>query len=64
MPSLTVVKRPPPRKPNVPARANLRREVILTDRSDRIREIAYILWLEEGCPEGEAQRHYRRRNHR
>ena len=25
------------------------------DRNDRIREIAYFLWLDEGCPEGEAR---------
>ncbi len=24
----------------------------MTDRNDRIREIAYFLWLEKGCPEG------------
>jgi hypothetical protein len=29
-----------------------------TDRTDRIREVAYFLWLEEGCPEGEAERHW------
>ena len=29
----------------------------MTDR-DRIREIAYFLWLEEGCPEGAAERHW------
>jgi hypothetical protein len=29
-----------------------------TDRSDRIREIAYFLWLDEGCPEGEEERHW------
>jgi hypothetical protein len=28
------------------------------DRNDRIREIAYSLWLDEGCPEGEAERHW------
>jgi Protein of unknown function (DUF2934) len=31
----------------------------MTDRDDRIREIAYFLWLEEGCPDGEAERHWR-----
>ena len=30
----------------------------MPDRNDRIREIAYFLWLEEGCPEGEAERHW------
>jgi hypothetical protein len=31
---------------------------MMTDRDDRIREIAYFLWLDEGCPEGEADRHW------
>ena len=30
----------------------------MTDRNDRIREIAYFLWLDEGSPEGEAERHW------
>ena len=30
----------------------------MDDRDQRIREIAYFLWLEEGCPEGEADRHW------
>ena len=30
----------------------------MTDRDDRIRELAYFLWLEEGRPEGEAERHW------
>jgi hypothetical protein len=28
------------------------------DRDERIREIAYFLWLDEGCPEGGAERHW------
>jgi hypothetical protein len=28
------------------------------DRNDRIREIAYFLWIDEGCPEGEEVRHW------
>jgi hypothetical protein len=28
------------------------------DRSERIREIAYYLWLEEGCPDDGAERHW------
>jgi hypothetical protein len=28
------------------------------DREERIREIAYFLWLEEGCPEGQADQHW------
>jgi hypothetical protein len=31
----------------------------MTDREDRIRELAYLLWLEEGCPEGQQERHWR-----
>ncbi len=27
-------------------------------RNQRIRELAYLLWREEGCPEGEAERHW------
>lgn len=30
----------------------------MTDRDNRIREIAYFLWLEEGCPDGGEQRHW------
>ncbi len=30
----------------------------MTDRDQRIREIAYFLWLEEGSPEGRADRHW------
>jgi hypothetical protein len=30
----------------------------MTDRNNRIRELAYFLWLEEGCPEGQAERHW------
>jgi hypothetical protein len=30
----------------------------MTDRDERIREIAYLLWLEEGYPEGAAERHW------
>jgi Protein of unknown function (DUF2934) len=30
----------------------------MTDRDDCIRELAYLLWLEEGCPEGQAERHW------
>jgi len=28
------------------------------DRNNRIREIAYFLWLDEGRPEGEEERHW------
>lgn len=33
----------------------------MSDRDDRIRELAYLLWLEEGYPEGQegqAERHW------
>jgi hypothetical protein len=36
----------------------LKQGLTMTDRNDRIREIAYFLWLDEGCPEGEAERHW------
>ena len=29
-----------------------------TDRNDRIREIAYFLWLDEGRPDGGTERHW------
>ena len=32
----------------------------MSDTDQRIRELAYFLWQEEGCPEGEADRHWRR----
>ncbi|MBV9287609.1 MAG: DUF2934 domain-containing protein [Hyphomicrobiales bacterium] len=28
------------------------------DREQRVREIAYGLWEEEGCPDGEHERHW------
>ena len=31
----------------------------MADENDRVRERAYFLWLEEGCPEGQAERHWR-----
>jgi hypothetical protein len=40
------------------ARGQLEPGTSMTDRDDRIREIAYFLWLEEGCPEGAAERHW------
>ena len=30
----------------------------MTDRDERIREIAYFLWLDEGSPDGGAERHW------
>jgi hypothetical protein len=30
----------------------------IPDRNDRIREIAYFMWLDEGCPDGEEERHW------
>ena len=30
----------------------------MTNPSDRVRKQAYFLWLDEGCPEGEAERHW------
>ena len=30
----------------------------MAEHNDRVRERAYFLWLEEGCPEGQAERHW------
>ena len=30
----------------------------MINRDERVREIAYFLWLDEGCPEGEEERHW------
>ena len=30
----------------------------MTDREERIRELAYFLWLKEGCPEDAAERRW------
>jgi Protein of unknown function (DUF2934) len=30
----------------------------MADRDERIRELAYLLWLEEGYPEGQSERHW------
>lgn len=58
MSSLAAAKRPPPRKQDATRGGELDPEAIVTDRNDRVREIAYFLWLEEGCPEGAAERHW------
>ena len=31
----------------------------MNERDQRVREIAYFLWLGEGCPDGVAERHGR-----
>jgi DUF2934 family protein len=33
-------------------------EAVMEEREQRIREIAYFLWLEEGSPEGGQERHW------
>ena len=58
MSPLAAAKRPPPRKRNVTPASELEPEATVTDRNDRIHEMAYFLWLEEGCPEGAAERHW------
>jgi hypothetical protein len=35
------------------------KEATLADRDQRIREIAYYIWQNEGRPEGQADRHWR-----
>lgn len=57
MSSLATPKRAP-RKRNA-IRDQPEPETITTDRNDRVREIAYFLWIEEGRPDGEADRHWR-----
>jgi hypothetical protein len=59
MSSSAAAKRPPPGTSGTPPVRSTQDEAdTMTDRNDRIREIAYFLWLEEGCPEGEAERHW------
>jgi Protein of unknown function (DUF2934) len=64
MSSLATTKAPPQRKKNAaaaqpePEKIVPEPETILPDRNDRIRELAYFLWLEEGCPEGQEERHW------
>jgi Protein of unknown function (DUF2934) len=41
-----------------PLRGELEAGLTTPDRDERIREIAYFLWLDEGCPEGGAERHW------
>jgi hypothetical protein len=64
MSSLATTKAPPLRKKNTapaqpePETILPERETIMPERIARIREIAYFLWLEEGCPEGQEERHW------
>ena len=39
-------------------RSGVEQEPATTDRNDRIREVAYFLWLDEGRPDGEHERHW------
>ena len=47
-----------PAQTESPLQGELEPELATPDRNDRIREIAYFLWLDEGCPEGGAERHW------
>jgi hypothetical protein len=71
MSASATTKAPPPRKKMAPAAQPepekivpepetimAEPETILPDRSARIRDLAYFLWLEEGCPEGQEERHW------
>jgi Protein of unknown function (DUF2934) len=65
MSASATTKPPPPRKKNAAAAAQPEPErnvpepeTIMPDRNARIREIAYFLWLEEGCPEGQEERQW------
>jgi hypothetical protein len=55
--SLSATTKTSPRKRNAEA-PQPEPEAIMPDRDTRIREIAYFLWLEEGCPEGQEERHW------
>ena len=58
MSPLAAAKGPPPTTSGTPARPAPAEVETTTDRNDRIREIAYFLWLKEGCPDGAAERHW------
>ena len=68
MSSLAATKASPRKRNAAPAqlepetiavdRGPLEPETITADRNDRIREIAYFLWIEEGYPEGQSERHW------
>jgi Protein of unknown function (DUF2934) len=59
MSSLAAAKRPPQTTSGTPPAQPIPPEAeTTTDRNKRIREIAYFLWLDEGCPEGAAERHW------
>jgi hypothetical protein len=65
MSASATTKAPPQRKKNAAAAAQPEPETIvpepetiMPDRNARIRELAYFLWLEEGCPEGQEERHW------
>jgi hypothetical protein len=47
-----------PAQTESPLRGELDPELTTPDRSERLREIAYFLWLDDGCPDGEADRHW------
>ena len=46
------------RQPESSTGSEVERGPETSDRHDRIREIAYFLWLDEGSPEGEHERHW------
>jgi Protein of unknown function (DUF2934) len=47
-----------PAQTESPLRGELEPESTTPDRNGRLREIAYFLWLDDGCPDGEADRHW------
>jgi hypothetical protein len=59
MSSLAAAKGPSPTASGTaPARPTGPEDETIADRNDRIRVSAYFLWLEEGCPDGAAERHW------
>jgi Protein of unknown function (DUF2934) len=49
-------KKPPQRASATPLAAEPKAG--MTDRDQHVRDIAYFLWLEDGCPEGDDERHW------
>ena len=43
-----------PAQTESPLRGEIDPELTTPDRDERLREVAYFLWLDDGCPDGEA----------
>jgi hypothetical protein len=58
MSSLGTGQKAPDKQAESSTGSELEQEPATTDRNDRIREMAYFLWLDEECPDGEHERHW------